>query len=116
MAASLDNLGVPFLFEPDKLPYTYNYVPDFKVGKVYLEAKGYLDDDEVRKLRAVKAAHPSLDIRLVFQRASNRIGKMTYGQWAEKNGYLWCEGPDIPEEWVEEFKYKGVQWSYRQHD
>ena len=103
-AASLKARGVEAVYEPEKLPYTlhYDYVPDFKLSNgVYLECKGKLDPDSRRKMLAVKRQHPSLDIRFVFMRASNRLrkgSKTTYAQWAESHGFKWCEGMP-PKDW-----------------
>jgi hypothetical protein len=69
---------------------------------IILEAKGVLDAETIRKLRAVKKAHPHRDIRLVFMRPGNRLrpgSKTTYARWAERNGFPWC-GPAIPKEWL----------------
>lgn len=102
MAAQIEKSGRAFAYEAVDLPYTYSYVPDFYMGgKVVYEAKGVLDQDTIRKMRAVKAQHPDWDIRLIFQRPTNRISgtKMTYADWAERNGFPWC-GPNIPKHWL----------------
>ena len=42
-------------------------------------------------MKAVKAANPDLDIRIIFQSPHNKINKRsktTYSMWAEKNGFL----------------------------
>lgn len=96
--------GVPYAYEATAFEYSYRYIPDFFIsGGIYLEAKGVLDDETIRKMRAVKAQNPSADIRIVFMKPNNRIkgSRMTYGQWADKNGFPWC-GPDIPQEWIEQ--------------
>lgn len=105
LAAQLKRYGVKFEYEPDKIDYVLerNYIPDFKIGDMYIEAKGKLDQDTRSKMIAVKKAHPHLDIRFVFMRAENKLSKnskMTYGQWAERNGFPWADG-DIPKEWFE---------------
>ena len=43
VADLLDQMKVPYQYESEKLPYLIeaNYIPDFKVGDIYLEAKGY---------------------------------------------------------------------------
>ena len=52
---------------------------------------------------AVKAQHPELDIRFVFQRNNtlSKQSKTTYGAWADKHGFPWCIYPDIPESWAD---------------
>lgn len=103
IALDLERRGVKFKYEDEELEYTYLFVTDFTLPNgVILEVKGVLDKETIRKLRAVKKQHPHRDIRLVFQRPSNRIhpeSKMTYGMWADRNGFPWC-GPNIPDSWL----------------
>jgi len=99
-------------FEPHYVPYVIkgSYLPDFKLPNgIYVEAKGKLDAGTCRKMKAVKAANPNLDIRFVFMRANNpmrRGSKMRYWEWAEKNGFPWAEGT-IPLEWWKEKNKNG---------
>ena len=63
-------LGVSYEYESTKVPYQiqHNYTPDFVLPNgVFLETKGYWDDADRRKMRAVKKCNPELDIRMVFQ-------------------------------------------------
>jgi hypothetical protein len=106
VAADLTERGVSFDYEEEQLLYEIPcaYTTDFTLPNgVIVEAKGYMDADERRKLRELKRAHPDRDIRLLFQRASNRISRavrsLTYGQWATRAGYLWAEGR-IPDTWL----------------
>jgi hypothetical protein len=106
VADLLVNLGVSYEYESTKVPYVLqcNYTPDFLLPNgVYLETKGQLDADDRRKMKAVKAANPELDIRFVFQSPYNRISKgsrTTYAQWAEKHGFPWCSYLTIPIHWL----------------
>ena len=109
----IDDLNVrdvPYMYEPEKLAYYVerHYVPDLKLGTMYVELKGYFRQDAQRKMKAVKAQHPELDIRFVFQNAASTIqgakkrkdgSKMTCAEWADRNGFVWSEGT-IPEEWL----------------
>lgn len=106
----LKQRSVPHMYEPEKLAYYVEryYVPDLKVGTMYVELKGYFRQDAQRKMKAVKAQHPELDIRFVFQNAQATIqgakkrkdgSKMTCAEWAERNGFVYSEGT-IPEEWL----------------
>lgn len=106
IAASLNQRGLAFGYETVPLPYTLAsvYTPDFVLPNgVIVESKGLLDADDRRKMVAVKAQHPSLDIRFCFQRAdvklSRKPGSITYWQWAERHGFIWCEG-NIPTAWA----------------
>lgn len=75
------------------------YTPDWTVKKkngrlVYLEYKGVLDGKTRKKMKLVKKQHPKLDIRLVFQKASNKIyrgSKTSYGDWADQHGFKWTD-------------------------
>ena len=109
----IDDLNVrdvPYMYEPEKLAYYVerHYVPDLKLGTMYVELKGYFRQDAQRKMKAVKAQHPELDIRFVFQNASATVqgakkrkdgSKMTCKEWADRNGFMWAEGT-VPEEWL----------------
>lgn len=88
-------------YEKLELGYTQRkkYVPDvsFKNG-VLIELKGYFDAEDRRKQLDVRRDNPDADIRLVFQRAKTKLNKKsstTYGMWATKNGFTWCEAKDI---------------------
>lgn len=99
-----------FSHESEQLKYiiegTYN--PDFVVEredghKIYIEAKGYLDDNARRKMIAVRKCHPDKDIRFIFY-SNNKIRKgarMRYLDWAEKNGFNHSiVGNRVPVEWL----------------
>ena len=105
MASALQRAGVTHSYESMKLTYTKEckYTPDFVLENgIILEVKGYwLASDRTKHLR-IRDAHPDLDIRFVFQKATNTLNKTsktTYAQWCEKHGFLWCEG-QIPDEWM----------------
>jgi hypothetical protein len=104
IAADLEARGVPFEYEKLRLKYTteHTYKPDFTAGTVVIEAKGYFTSEDRSKLLAVKKANPDLDLRLLFQRASNKLFKeseTTYADWADKHGFPWAEGR-VPDEWL----------------
>lgn len=104
--------GLTVEYEPDTIEYIIKskYTPDWivrlKSGRVfYIETKGKLKYEDRRKLLAIKNQHPNIDLRILFQKASNKLrkgSKTTYGEWAEKNGFLWSEGFSIPKEWLKE--------------
>ena len=103
-------LGHPDLIrEPLKLTYEKFYVPDFllvtRSGKaICIECKGVLTVADRSKMRAVAKCNPEIDIRFMFQDANKRVKgtKSTYGQWATKYGFKWCEGIVIPRRWLAE--------------
>lgn len=96
-------------YETDKLKYTidHEYIPDFPIkfkdGRVmYLEAKGYFDAQDRRKLLAAKKQNPGVDIRLVFMNDNkvHKSSKMRYSDWCEKYEFPYCIKA-IPIEWFE---------------
>ena len=99
VAASLKQRGLAFNYESLPLAYTISavYTPDFVLPNgVIVETKGLFDSDD-------KAQHPGLDIRLCFMKADVKLSRaprsLTYWQWAERHGFLWCEG-NIPTAWT----------------
>ena len=106
IAYLLEGLGVSFQYESEKLSYTieHNYTPDFVLPNyVYLEAKGYWDAADRRKVLAVKRDNPDIDLRMVFQSPYNTISKKsktTYAKWCEKHDIPWTSYHDIPLEWL----------------
>jgi hypothetical protein len=109
VADHLNHLGVPYLYEPRnrkvsyKVERTATYLPDFVLtdSGIILEVKGYFTSADRAKYLRVKASNPDLDMRFVFDRASNKLSKTsktTYADWAEKHGFQWCEKV-IPPHW-----------------
>jgi hypothetical protein len=106
IANLLEGLGVSYQYESEKLSYTieHNYTPDFVLPNyVYLEAKGYWDAADRRKLLAVKRDNPDIDLRMIFQSPYNTISKKsktTYAKWCDKHDIPWTSYTDIPIEWL----------------
>lgn len=94
-------------YEAIKLQYQLDrtYTPDWVLfdGERVVEIKGYFPSEDRAKMRAVKAAHPDLDIRLVFLNANTKLSKKsktTYGEWATKHGFTWAH-KDVPASWLQ---------------
>lgn len=91
-----------FKYESEKIPYVLagHYIPDFiihtRLGKIYIEAKGYFRPEAKRKMVAVRRQHPELDIRLVFYSASK-----SNVRFAERYGFKYAI-ETIPKEWLNE--------------
>lgn len=98
-------------YEPEDAILHYNtpsrYIPDFRIKRnnVLVECKGYFKPRDRAKMLRVKKQNPNADIRILFQRANNRLTKspnsMMYREWAEKHGFIWHEGETIPQEWYD---------------
>lgn len=99
--AQLKKSKVKFSYESEKLPYILSghYIPDFilhtPLGKIYVEAKGYLRPEHKRKMVAVKRQHPEIDIRILFYSLNKK-----YIKWADRQGFKWAIDT-IPKEWME---------------
>lgn len=100
-------------YETEKLEYIIesNYNPDFIIEnkktkkKIYVEAKGFFDAKDRKKILAVIKCNPSIDLRLLFQNKDNKISKgsnTTYAKWCENNGIKYEEGIYLPKSWIEE--------------
>ena len=106
IANLLEGLGVSYQYESEKLGYTieHAYCPDFVLPNyTYLEAKGYWDAKDRRKILAVKRDNPSIDLRMVFQSPYNKISKKsktTYAQWCDKHNIPWTAFHEVPLEWL----------------
>lgn len=115
IAVGLTKAKVKFEYEKLKVPFTQPeqqrvYIPDFvlKKGKKVLcviEAKGKLDSDGRKKLLWVKEQNPNLNLKILFQRANNKIrkgSKVTYADWATKHGFEYAdfEKGGIPAKWT----------------
>ena len=106
VAELLDQLGVSWEYETHKVAYTiqHHYTPDFLLPSgICLEAKGYWDAEDRRKILAVIRDNPDLDVRMVFQAPFNKISKKsktTYAQWCEKHDIKWAAVHAIPIDWL----------------
>ncbi|WAW09979.1 hypothetical protein NB640_12285 [Oxalobacter vibrioformis] len=104
--------GIDAKYEGGKLEYTsppqkHTYTWDFQLPNgIIIESKGWLQIEDRKKHLLIKAQHPELDIRFVFQRSAAPIYKgspTTYAKWCEKNGFLYAD-KEIPAAWLKEKK------------
>lgn len=108
VAKHLSFTGVVFGYESKTITYkveeTRRYTPDFILPNgVVLEVKGYFRASDRKKLLLIKEQNPDLDLRLVFQRAENRIhksSKTTYADWCKKYGFTFSTGGRVPASWT----------------
>lgn len=112
VARYLEENKVPFEYETLRLKYVVpeqvkTYTPDIILPNgIILELKGEFKSADRTKMKAVKAAHPDLDIRLVFSNANQKIttkSKTTHAAWAEQNGFPFAHKLP-PTEWFNECK------------
>lgn len=106
-AADLDKRKIKYVYEPETWEYQHkvqHYTPDFWLPEYefFVEYKGKLTDQIRSKMLRVKDCNPDKDIRMVFERAANRIRKgspTTYDKWAAQKGFPWSEHY-IDDEWL----------------
>lgn len=108
-AANLRKRRVKYDYEPEALEYTRNYIPDFRITTrrgtiIYIETKGHLKSSDRTKLLSVRRSNPSIDLRIVFQRSTEKLSKnsnTTYGEWATANKFKWAD-ETVPAAWLKE--------------
>lgn len=111
VCGSLDDQGIPFDYETINLYYEVSeqrkYTPDVILSNgIILELKGRFTSNDRKKMLLVIAQHPDKDIRMVFQRHTNKLfkgSKTTYSEWCEKHNIKWADKM-IPIEWIKEKK------------
>lgn len=113
IAADLTSKGVGFNYEQLVISYTKpakvsRYTPDFQIldNGIIVESKGRFLTEDRQKHLLVKAQHPQLDLRFVFSNSKTKINKRSptsYGDWCEKNGFLYADKM-IPDAWLKEPK------------
>lgn len=104
VGADLSRRGLAYQYESEKFRFVQhkNYTPDFKVGNVYIEVKGWWPPAERTKFLAVMVSHPELRIFVALQRpfaTLNKRSKTTYADWCQKHGIPWAPIP-IPDEFL----------------
>lgn len=106
----LENRGIEYAYEAEKFHYSVpkSYRPDFKVGKFFIECKGYHRGihQYLHSFIHFKRQHPNVDVRFVFDvgistKRVSKTTKMTFADWANRNNIKWAE-EIIPEEWLHE--------------
>lgn len=119
VADQLDDAGVSYAYEAEKLHFTIpafnaKYTPDFRLGNtnIFIEAKGAFGNGRRtegtaarQRLLLVREQHPDKDIRIVFERAATKIfkgSKTSQGQWAEDHGFQYSDKGVVPQEWLDE--------------
>ena len=114
LAHQLKRSGVDFEYETLCIEYQRlsTYTPDFILPNgIIVEAKGVWTVEDRTKHLLVRKQHPHLDIRMVFQRASNKINKKsktTYAMWCEKKGIKYADKV-IPKSWLSQKRMNHAQ-------
>ena len=107
----LASLNVSFDYECERIPYItkgHTYTPDFKIGNLYIETKGYFLPKDRTKHLLLKEQYPEMDLRFVFTNPDQKLykgAKTTYGEWCKKHGFIFSKR-SIPESWLREYLSK----------
>lgn len=105
--------NVEAVYEGDMFKYQVyeirKYKPDWIVLRkasnrkpLYIEYKGVLSVADRKKLKLVRQQHPDIDLRIVFEKPTNKINKgskTTYAQWARQHGFIYSDNC-LPPEWL----------------
>lgn len=111
VASQLTRAGIPFVYEDkaQRIPYTtpptpHKYLPDFRLPNgIIIETKGRFTSEDRAKHELIKAQHPELDIRFVFNRSKSKLdtgSPTTYAMWCEKRGFKFADKL-IPQSWLD---------------
>ncbi|WP_390577006.1 endonuclease I [Megasphaera massiliensis] len=112
ISAQLRSLKSAGHYEKYTITYTkpetnHSYTPDFVLSNgIVIEAKGLFEREDRQKHLLIKEQYPNLDLRFVFQNPKLKLykgSKTTYGDWADKHGFLWSTRI-IPDSWFRESK------------
>lgn len=108
----LTKRGITYEYEKCKLSYLVpevkrTYIVDWQIAdnkNIIYESKGRLTSHDRKKMLLVKEAHPEVEIRFIFMNSTVKIrkgSKTSYGDWATKNGFEWCDfRKGIPKKWA----------------
>lgn len=107
VGAALTKQGLDYQYESEKFRYVLHkkYTPDFRVGNVYIEVKGWWPPAERTKFLAVMLSNPGLPIFVALQRpfaTLNKKSKTTIAEWCQKHGIAWSPIP-IPSDFLDQW-------------
>ena len=112
VAKQLSDAKIKHAYESTKVLYEVpsrkaKYTPDFTIGRMHVETKGYFPTKDRQKMVFARDCNPDVDVRIVFQRAKTKISKASptsYGKWATDHGFKWADNGTVPDEWLAEMR------------
>jgi len=109
-AKMLKKKKVKYTYEETKIKWEdfriRTYTPDFVLHNgIIIETKGrFIAADRRKHLEIKRQYGKEYDIRFVFSNSRSKLykgAKSSYGDWCNKNGFLYADR-EIPEEWINE--------------
>lgn len=113
IVSMLKKLKISFEYEPIKIKYVQpaknrTYTPDFKIGPLFIEAKGRLTREDRNKLCWIRESNPDMRLVILLQDSTRPLYKgspTSYGEWCTKQQFEWADFSDgIPKEWIKKEK------------
>ena len=94
--------GSGFLYEPFKVPYVTSgtYTPDWAMGDVLVEAKGWFRPGDIKKYKAINdsiVAQGLYELVFLLQYPNKPVRKgaqLTMAGWCNKHKISWFSDPD----------------------
>lgn len=109
--------GLDIPYEPFKIEYIvpsskHKYTPDWMIGTIVYEGKGYFSASDRKKMLHIIESNPSITVRMIFQNAQakiNKRSKTSYADWCDKFGIEWVDFRDKEKllEWFKPSRKKG---------
>ena len=112
VASALLEQKIKFGYEVTQVQYIkpethHKYTVDFTLPNgILIETKGRWTMEDRKKHILIKQQHPELDIRFVFQNATNKLNKSsstTYAAWCDKHDFKWSQ-TEVPQRWLSNSK------------
>ena len=90
-----DLIPAGFVYEAYKILYfvEHNYTPDFSIGDIMVEAKGWFRPGDQKKYKAIRDSLESPEELVFFLQSPNKKvrkgANLTMSGWCEKEGIRW---------------------------
>ena len=83
------------------------YTPDFIIGSMIIEAKGFFTSSDRTKMSQAVRENPDLDIRMLFMRDQwcTKTKNKKYSDWCNDHNIKCAFGVSLPKEWLKELRY-----------
>ena len=101
-----------FLYEPYSLRYTidHQYTPDFVLGNLLVEAKGWFRPGDRQKYKAIRdSLKDNYELVFLLQSPLKKVSKgaqLTMSGWCEKEGLEWFSDPSELSDYAHSGDYK----------